>query len=165
MDDRCMAREHQYRITTVWTGNLGEGTRTYRAYGRNFEIRGEGKEATITGSSDPHFRGEAARYNPEELLLAALSACHMLSYLHVCADRGIIVTDYRDDAEGQMTENRDGSGEFRLAVLKPRVTITDPARIKEAEELHDKAHSLCFVARSVNFPVEHQAVVSGSPVE
>ena len=114
-----MTREHRYRIETVWTGNLGNGTSTYRAYGRNHEMSGEGKQASILGSADRHFRGEASRYNPEELLVAALSACHMLAYLHLCADSGIVVTEYRDEAEGEMAENADGSGEFRRAILRP----------------------------------------------
>src|SRR5215467_10489751 len=100
-----MPREHRYQIVTVWTGNLGTGTSAYRAYSRNHEMSSEGKQAAILGSADRHFRGEAPRYNPEELLVAALSACHMLSYLHLCADAGIVVTDYRDEAEGEMAEN------------------------------------------------------------
>src|SRR5215471_14353942 len=142
-----MEREHRYRIAVNWTGNLGTGTSGYRAYGRNHEISAEGKKAAIPGSSDPHFRGDASRYNPEELLVAALSACHMLSFLHLCADRGIVVTAYRDDAEGTMAEHADGSGEFTKVVLKPRVTIADASRGGELRELHAKAHQLCFIAR------------------
>ena len=160
-----MTREHRYRIETVWTGNLGNGTSTYRAYGRNHEMSGEGKQASILGSADRHFRGEASRYNPEELLVAALSACHMLAYLHLCADSGIVVTEYRDEAEGEMAENADGSGEFRRAILRPRVTITERTRIAEAEALHHRAGELCFIARSVNFPVDHQAVTVAATVE
>jgi organic hydroperoxide reductase OsmC/OhrA len=154
-----MEREHRYRIAVDWTGNLGTGTSGYRAYGRNHEILGEGKSAPIPGSSDPHFRGDASRYNPEELLVAALSACHMLSFLHLCADRGIVVTSYRDNPEGVMKEHADGSGEFAKVVLRPRVTLTDSSRGAELEELHDKAHHLCFIARSVNFLVEHWPAV------
>jgi organic hydroperoxide reductase OsmC/OhrA len=160
-----MPREHQYRMVTVWTGNLGTGTSTYRAYGRNHEISGQSKHGPILGSADRHFRGEASRYNPEELLVAALSACHMLSYLHLCADSGIVVTEYRDEAEGAMAENADGSGEFRRVILRPRVTITDGARIADADALHHRAGELCFIARSVNFPVEHQAVTVATTVK
>ena len=155
-----MERERRYRMALDWTGNLGTGTSNYRAYGRNHEIRADGKSAPIPGSSDPHFRGDRSRYNPEELLIAALSACHMLSFLHLCADRGIVVSDYRDEAEGVMMENRDGSGEFAKVVLRPRVTLADGNRTAELPELHDRAHQLCFIARSVNFPVEHEAAAS-----
>ncbi|HEY7336783.1 MAG TPA: OsmC family protein [Bryobacteraceae bacterium] len=151
-----MEREHKYRVSNTWSGNLGTGTSHYRAYGRNYELSAEGKAASIAGSSDPHFRGDAGRYNPEELLVAALSACHMLAFLHLCADRGIVVTAYHDDAEGTMVENADGSGEFAKVVLRPRVAIADPSRESEMQALHAKAHELCFIARSVNFPVEHQ---------
>ena len=125
-------RSHHYRITNRWTGNLGEGTTTYRAYSRNHEISGAGKCVPIPASSDPLFRGDSARYNPEELLLGALSACHMLWVLHLCADAGIVVTDYSDDAEGEMTELKDGSGHFTKAVLHPRMTIRDADRMADA---------------------------------
>jgi organic hydroperoxide reductase OsmC/OhrA len=154
-----LQKEHRYRIATTWTGNLGTGTSNYRAYGRNHELSGAGKSAPILGSADPHFRGDGARYNPEELLVAALSACHLLSYLHLCADHGIVVTAYRDEAEGTMAQHEDGSGEFTRVILKPRVTIADANRAPEAQALHAKAHELCFIARSVNFPVEHQATI------
>lgn len=107
----------------------------------------------IAASSDPSFRGDAARYNPEELLVAALSSCHMLAYLHVCADAGIVVTAYEDAAKGTMKLNRDGSGEFTEVVLSPVVTIQDPSQEELANELHHRAHELCFIARSVNFDV------------
>ena len=157
-----MQKEHRYRIATAWTGNLGTGTSSYRAYGRDHEISSENKYAQLLGSSDRHFRGDASRYNPEELFVAALSACHMLAYLHLCADRGIVVTDYRDDAEGEMAEHPDGSGEFKRAILRPLVTITDASRAAEADALHARAQELCFIARSVNFTVEHQATTMGA---
>lgn len=96
--------------------------------------------------------------------MASLSACHMLSFLHLCADRGIVVTSYRDNAEGVMKEHADGSGEFAKVVLRPRVTLADSSRETELEELHDKAHHLCFIARSVNFPVEHEAAVNPTAI-
>jgi organic hydroperoxide reductase OsmC/OhrA len=153
-------RTHHYQIQMTWTGNLGSGTSTYRSYSRNHELYGTGKSAPIAGSSDPVFRGEPNRYNPEELLLGALSSCHMLALLHLCADAGIIVVKYADEATGEMIENPDGSGEFRRAVLRPRMVITDSARIDEAVGLHHRAHELCFIARSVSFPVEHEAEVT-----
>jgi organic hydroperoxide reductase OsmC/OhrA len=113
-----------------------------------------GKAGAIPGSSDPHFRGDAARYNPEELLVASLSTCHMLWVLHLCADAGIVVTDYSDEAEGEMRLNADGSGEFVSVTLHPRLVIDGRARADEATQLNHRAHELCFIARSVNFPVE-----------
>jgi organic hydroperoxide reductase OsmC/OhrA len=154
-----MDREHHYAIDTSWTGNLGAGTKDYRAYTRDHEISAERKSATVAGSSDKAFHGDAARYNPEELLVASLSACHMLWFLHLCAEAGIVVTDYRDSASGTMVEHKDGSGEFTRVILRPHVLIASPERIAEATELHAKAHRMCFIARSVNFPVEHQPVI------
>ena len=154
-----MSKEHHYSTLTKWTGNLGNGTSGYRAYSRDHEITASGKASPIRGSSDPKFRGDPSRYNPEELLVASLSACHMLWVLHLCADAGIVVTEYEDDASGEMAENEDGSGQFTSVTLRPRMTITEPERIEEANALHAKAHELCFIARSVNFPVAHEAVV------
>jgi organic hydroperoxide reductase OsmC/OhrA len=151
--------EHHYRITTTWTGNLGTGTSDYRAYSRDHEITIAGKSAPLAGSSDAAFRGDPARYTPEELLVASLSACHMLWFLHLCADAGIVVTEYEDAASGAMSENADGSGEFTSVILRPRAVITDFARIADASALHARAHELCFIARSVNFPMHHEPVV------
>jgi organic hydroperoxide reductase OsmC/OhrA len=149
-------RQHRYQIITRWTGNLGSGTSSYTAYSRDYELSAPGKDASISGSSDPAFRGNRGRYNPEELLVASLSACHMLWVLHLCADAGIIVLDYTDEATGEMAEHSDGSGEFTRVVLRPRMVIADRSRTEEATALQDKARQLCFLARSVNFPVEHQ---------
>jgi|SRR5581483_3014254 len=148
-----MSHPHRYQLQLTWTGNTGQGTANYRAYKRDHEITAPGKQALIAGSSDATFRGDAARYNPEELLLAALSACHMLSMLHLCADAGICVTSYSDQPEGLMVTDRDGSGRFTELTLRPQMIITDPARIEEAKSLHHRAHELCFIANSVNFPV------------
>ena len=150
-------RQHQYTIDTAWTGNTGTGTTTYKGYERSHDISAACKPA-IAGSSDPAFRGDARRYNPEELLVAALSTCHMLSYLHVCAVAGIVVVAYKDQARGTMEETNDGSGHFTEVVLYPVVTITDAARTQEANQLHHRAHELCFIANSCNFPVRHQPV-------
>ncbi|MFN7932653.1 MAG: OsmC family protein [Bryobacteraceae bacterium] len=152
-----MGKEHGYTITVEWTGNLGEGTKDYRSYSRNHEIRGNGK--SFLGSSDPAFRGDSTRFNPEELLVSTLSSCHMLWALHLCAEAGIVVTSYCDEASGTMRENADGSGEFIEVTLRPRMTITDFTRIMDAMGVHDKAHELCFIARSVKFPVHHEPVI------
>jgi organic hydroperoxide reductase OsmC/OhrA len=150
------SRGHRYRIRNRWTGNLGTGTSAYAAYSRNHELDAPGKSGPIEGSSDPVFRGDRSRYNPEELLLGALSACHMLWVLHLCADAGIVVTAYSDEAEGEMVEHEDGSGEFTLVVLHPHMTVADASRTEEALALHERAHHVCCLARSMNFPVEHQ---------
>jgi len=147
------SRVHRYEVQTTWTGNSGEGTVHYRAYKRDYEIAGAGKQTTIPGSSDPAFRGDPARYNPEELLLGALSACHMLWVLHLCADAGITVTAYSDQPVGLMTEEPDGSGRFTEVTLRPQMKITDVSRIAEATALHDRVHQVCAIALSVNFPV------------
>ena len=147
------AKLHRYQVQTTWTGNTGRGTADYRAYKRDHEIFVAGKTASIPGSSDAAFRGDPARYNPEELLVSALSTCHMLSMLHLCADAGIIVTAYSDQASGIMAEDSDGSGRFTEVTLHPAMTITDAGRIQEAQALHSKAHKICFIANSVNFPV------------
>jgi organic hydroperoxide reductase OsmC/OhrA len=153
-----MDRKHRYTITNRWTGNLGSGTSAYTAYNRDHELSAAGKSAPVAGSSDPVFRGDPARYNPEELLVGALSACHMLVMLHLCADAGVVVADYVDQAEGELDEHGD-SGEFIRVVLRPRMTITDASRIEDTIALHHRAHELCFIARSVNFPVDHEPVV------
>ncbi len=146
-------REHRYTIATRWTGNTGAGTSAYAAYSRNHELNAPGKAAPISGSSDAAFRGDRSRYNPEELLLGALSTCHMLWVLHLSADAGIVITDYTDNAEAVMREGADGSGEFTRVMLRPRVTIADGSRCAEAAQIHHRAHELCFIARSVKFEV------------
>jgi organic hydroperoxide reductase OsmC/OhrA len=152
-------RQHRYALRLTWTGNTGTGTSSYRAYRRDHEISCAGKPL-IPGSSDPHFRGDQTRWNPEELLVAALSACHQLWYLHLCAAAGIIVLAYEDAPEGFMDEMADGAGQFTRVVLRPRVRLRAGSDRDLALALHQKAHSLCFIARSVNFPVEHQPDVT-----
>jgi organic hydroperoxide reductase OsmC/OhrA len=147
-------KKHEYALSMLWTGNDGVGTKTYRGYRRDHVMSAPGKPQ-IPGSSDPAFRGDRTRYNPEELLVAALSACHMLSYLHLCAVNSIIVEEYADDSFGVMEERADGSGAMISVTLHPRVTISDGDAAK-AKELHHTAHGLCFIANSVNFPVENQ---------
>ena len=136
------------------------GTRDYRGYTRSHTISAHGKPV-LEASSDPAFRGDASRYNPEELLVAAISSCHMLWFLHLCADRGVVVTAYRDAPVGEMQLNADGSGQFTRVTLHPQVEIADGSRLASLApdhdgvgELHREAHRLCFIARSVNFPVE-----------
>jgi organic hydroperoxide reductase OsmC/OhrA len=152
-------REHRYAVTVEWTGNTGTGTSGYRAYERRHEITAPGTpKPPIPGSSDPAFRGDRARWNPEELLLAALSACHELSYLHLCADAGIVVVGYEDRASGVMVEEGEG-GRFTRAVLRPAVTVAAGSDVARAHALHERAHANCFIASSVSFPVTHEAEV------
>ena len=150
-----MPREHTYSVSLVWTGNTGKGTADYRSYARDHEIDAPGKPP-IYGSADPKFRGDAARYNPEELLVSALSSCHMLWYLHLCADAGIVVVSYEDRAVGTMQESSPGDGRFVGVTLRPDVRVTNS--VEKAEALHQRAHELCYIANSVNFPVDHQPV-------
>jgi len=153
---------HRYNIELEWTGNSGSGTSSYRDYARSHIIRTAGKP-DIQGSSDPVFRGDAGRYNPEEMLLAALSACHMLWYLHLCADAGVIVTAYTDVAHGRMEMNNDGSGQFAEVVLMPAVTVQHHEMMEKALHLHHEAHTMCFISRSVNFPVHIRPHISNPP--
>ncbi len=150
-----MNKQHTYEAGVVWTGNLGNGSSTYRGYTRDYDIACEGKPV-IKGSADPGYLGDAARHNPEDMLLASLSACHMLWYLHLCTVNKVVVTAYEDQAEGVMELNPDGSGQFGRVTLRPRVTITAESDAETAERLHEKANAMCFIARSVNFAVDHE---------
>lgn len=153
-----MTKTHAYEAEIVWTGNQGSGTSGYKAYSRDHIIRA-GAKPEIPGSSDPAFRGDPARYNPEDMLVASLSACHMLWYLHLCMANKIVVEDYRDHAVGVMVETADGGGHFESVTLRPRVTIAAGGDLKLAERLHEEAHAKCFIANSVNFPVRHEPLV------
>ncbi|NJP42190.1 OsmC family protein [Actinacidiphila epipremni] len=157
------AHVHTYRTDLVWTGNLGSGTSGYRAYERAHEVSAAGVPLLL-GSADPAFRRDASRWNPELLLLASLSQCHMLSYLHVCVMNGVTVTGYTDQATAAMTQTPDGGGHFTEAVLHPAVRVAEAATADKALELHEQANRLCFIANSVNFPVRHEplAVTVGS---
>jgi organic hydroperoxide reductase OsmC/OhrA len=150
-----MNGQHNYKLTVKWTGNSGTGTSNYREYERNHTISVDNK-TDILASSDPAFRGNKTKHNPEELLLASLSSCHMLSYLHLCAVSGVVVTDYVDNATGIMMETSNGGGHFSEVTLNPIVTVTENSMIQKANELHKKANELCFIANSVNFPVYHK---------
>ncbi len=152
-----MEKQHHYHATITWTGNQGSGTSSYRAYSRDHEISAPGKPV-ILASSDPAFHGDPARYNPEDLLVASLSECHMLWYLSLCARNRVIVLDYRDNALGTMEESADGGGKFVEVILHPVITLTPGSNVDLARELHHEAHQNCFVANSVNFPVRCEPV-------
>lgn len=158
-----MGKEHHYNTQLVWTGNKGEGTANYRAYDRDHVLSVKGKP-DIPGSSDPSFRGNPQRYNPEELLVSTLSSCHMLWYLHLCAVNGVVVVDYRDEARGTMIETADGGGHFSEVILRPVVIVAGEGMLEKAGALHHEANKLCFIANSVNFPVRHEPTIRvGAP--
>jgi len=144
-------RQHQYPVQVVWTGNHGSGTRTYEGYGREHEVHIAGKPV-IAGSSDAAFRGDDSKHTPEDMLVAALSGCHMLWYLHLAAMAGVVVTHYVDDAVGTLVE-RGHDGRFTEVILRPRVTIAAGSDAERARRVHEDAHHACFIANSVNFPV------------
>lgn len=152
------SKEHHYAIRVNWTGNTGGGTCSYRSYERAYDIEADGKP-TIVGSSDAAFRGDDSRWNPEDLLVASLSACHKLWYLGLCSQVGIVVTAYEDTAEGVMVEEANGAGQFTSVVLRPKVTISADGDEAKALALHHEAHAMCFIARSVSFPVSNEPII------
>lgn len=153
-----MIGEHRYELRATWTGDRGSGTSGYRDYDRAVTIEVAGKPALLA-SSDKPFRGDPTRWNPEDLLLASLSECHLLSYLHACVQVGVIVTGYHDDASGVMIEDGRGGGAFREVVLRPRVVVAEQAMVDAALAAHAQANEWCFIANSVNFPVRHEPTV------
>lgn len=157
-----MFGEHRYALRTTWTGNRGTGTTGYRDYDRSATIEVAGKP-DLLASSDKPFRGDPARWNPEDLLLAALSECHLLSYLHACVQAGVAVVSYTDEASGVMIEDGRGGGAFREVTLRPRVVVADASMVDAATAAHAQAHEWCFIANSVNFPVRHEPIVTAGP--
>lgn len=151
--------EHRYALTSTWTGNTGTGTTGYRDYRRDVTIEIEGKP-DLFASADKPFRGDASRWNPEDLLLASLSECHLLSYLHACVTAGVVVVSYRDRATGMMREDGAGGGSFVEVMLHPEVVVAEESMIEAAERAHTQANEWCFIANSMNFPVRHAARVS-----
>lgn len=156
-----MGQEHRYEVDVTWTGNLGPGTSSYRSYRRDHEVAADGKPI-IPGSSDPAFRGDRSRWNPEELLVVALSQCHMLFVLHLAADTGVVITGYRDHAAGHMAEDESGAGRFTEVVLRPEVVVAEPSMVAKMDDIHHRAHELCFIANSVNFPVRCQPTTTST---
>lgn len=150
-----MDHQHQYSLKIKWTGNKGTGTSSYKGYERSHIVSIENKPDLLC-SSDASFRGDKTRYNPEELLVASVSGCHMLWYLHLCSEAGIVITDYIDNAKGTMNFTQTGGGYFTEVTLYPEVTLTDASMEEKANELHKEANRLCFIANSCNFPIHHQ---------
>src|SRR5262245_37142075 len=152
---------HTYTCSLTWTGNRAAGTASYQAYARDHVLSGAGKP-DLPGSSDPAFRGDRSRYNPEELLVGSLASCHMLWYLHLCADAGVTVLAYRDEPTGTMVEDARKGGHFTKVVLRPCVTIAKGGDAAKARALHESAHEQCFIANSVNFPVTCEAEITAA---
>ncbi len=150
-----MSRKHSYTSTVTWTGNNGQGTTRYDAYERSHTLSIQGKPDLLC-SSDKPFRGDVSKYNPEDMLVASISSCHMLWYLHMCAEAGVIVTAYVDNPVGTLVQDADGGGRFEEVVLHPLVTVTDASMIARANELHEAAHKKCFIANSCNFPIKQE---------
>ncbi|MEL7269012.1 MAG: OsmC family protein [Bacteroidota bacterium] len=149
-------KEHHYKAEIKWVGNEGKGTSGYTAYNRNHITTIQGKNHVIEGSSDPSFRGDMSRYNPEELFLSSISTCHMLWYLHLCSVHKVIVTAYEDNATAIMKEDEKGSGKFTSVVLHPQVQVSDGTMLEMANALHEEANKMCFIANSCNFKIEHE---------
>lgn len=150
-----MGKLHTYSLQLLWTGNKGKGTISYDSYDRSHIVSVAGKP-DLECSSDAAFRGDNAKYNPEDLLIASLSACHMLWYLHICSQAGVVVINYLDKPSGTMTETSNGGGHFTEVTLSPTVTVAEQAMVEKAIELHKMANQLCFIANSVNFPIYHK---------
>ena len=154
-----MSKAHEYAARLIWTGNKGEGTATYRSYDRSYTISINNKP-DFSGSADPVFRGDASKHNPEDMLVMALSSCHLLSYLHLCASNGIVLTSYEDDATGIMTEDAVKGGYFTEVTLNIKMNITDASKKEQALALHHDANKLCFIANSINFPLLHNITIT-----
>ncbi len=152
-----MSKQYQYSINVKWTGNKGSGTTAFTAHERSHSVTVENKPDLLC-SSDAAFRGDKTKHTPEDLLVASISGCHMLWYLHLCSEAGVVVTDYIDNAKGTMTVTDDGGGHFTEVTLYPEVTIADKSMEEKANELHKKANQLCFIARSCNFPIHHKPI-------
>lgn len=152
---------HEYEAKLIWEGNTGEGTASYTSYGRNYRVLIDGKPELV-GTADPAFRGQADLHNPEDLFVTAVSACHMLTYLALCAKRRIRVLAYEDEARGTMVTHATGGRKFEKVTLRPRVTVDGEEHVELATRLHDKAHELCFIAASCSIPIRHQPTVSAA---
>lgn len=148
-----MTHEHHYNLTTIWKRNIGEGTKNVKAYDRSHTVIISGKPDLHLTTDNPHV-GDKSKLNPEDLLVAAISSCHMLSYLYVCALEGIVIHDYIDNATGIMIEKESGGGAFKVVTLNPSFTVESEHMLKRSLELHHKAHKICYIANSVNFEVK-----------
>ncbi|HEX4044742.1 MAG TPA: OsmC family protein [Gammaproteobacteria bacterium] len=147
-----MQKSHPYQVVVSWSGARHGTTTSYTAYSREFTISNKGKQ-DILGSADKMFRGDPNLYNPEDLFISTIASCHLLWYLHLCAEKSIHIMSYIDEASGHLKINADGSGQFNEITLHPQVIIANKQHIELATQLHEQAHKKCFIANSVNFPV------------
>lgn len=154
-----MPEKHHYELIVEWTGNTGLGTSNYRSYERSLRVSAENK-ADILCTSDTAFNSDKTKHNPEELLLASISSCHMLWYLYLCSEAGVTVHEYTDKATGAMIETADGGGRFTEVILFPQITVTNETMIEKAVQLHQKANKLCYIANSCNFPILHKPTIT-----
>ena len=152
-------KEHQYQIALKWIGSKGVGTKNYRSYSRDFEVGAPFKKQLIHGSSDPSFRGDKTRYNPEDVFLSSIASCHMLWFLHLCSTHNIVVLEYEDQATGTMVEDKDGSGRFKEVTLYPEILVLGKVDMELVHQLHKEANKMCFIANSCNFPIGHKPKV------
>lgn len=153
-----MENTHTYTLTTAWTGNTGSGTTNYRSYNRSVTVSAQNK-VDILCTSDTPINSDPTKHNPEELLIASISSCHMLWYLHLCSEAGVVVIEYKDHATATMVESRGGGGKFREAILHPVVIVKEESMIDKAMDLHVRANELCYIANSCNFSILHKAKV------
>lgn len=153
-----MSKQHDFISKVVWTGNRGEGTKSYNGYDRTWDMAVDGKEV-VHCSNDPLLGGDPSKYNPEDILISALSSCHMLWYLHLCSNAKVTVLSYEDNAVGIGESEPSGKGRFIKAILKPTIIITHDSDADKALQLHDEIHQYCFIARSVNFEVEYEPTI------
>ncbi len=160
MIENTIMKEHHYETQLNWTGNKGFGTKDYRSYSRDFEVSALGKNHIIEGSSDPSFRGDKSRYNPEDVFVSSISSCHMLWFLHLCSVNKITVLEYKDKAIGTMVEAKDGSGKFKEVILHPAIVVSQEVDPGLINQLHSKANKMCFIANSCNFPIHHKPTVT-----
>lgn len=147
-----IGNQHHYKVKIEWTGNNGLGTENYEVYSRSHTVSVNGKPQ-LECSSDTPFRGDAGKYNPEDFFVSAIASCHMLWYLHLCADNGIVVHAYDDDVQGLLIASSDKPGHFDSVTLSPRVAVAEQWMEEKALALHEEAHAKCFIANSCNFPV------------
>jgi organic hydroperoxide reductase OsmC/OhrA len=144
-----------FRCQLDWSGAAKGATRDAAAFSRDLDVT-LGAIA-LPMSAAPSFRGDAARANPEQLFVAALSACQALTYLFLAAKQGVVVTAYRDDAEGRLGVV-EGRMRVSRVVLRPHVTLADRSSEPTARELVEKAHHDCFIANSTTTPVQIEPV-------
>lgn len=152
-----MASNHIFKATLNWKPKEGENTQNPRNYTRDHEVKITDKKL-LQLSAAKSFRGDTNLLNPEDLLLSAITSCHMMSYLYVCSQNQVEILSYSDNSEGILEVVGDG-GSFERVDLNPVVTIKNPKDIELAKELHTKANELCFIANSCNFPIHHKAKI------